>query len=149
MFIRSIECITVHIVGVRSCVQTRQKWMDYPILKSIVIAAFGFFDPMLFPTRPFVNDNRIRWIKTAVFIYFASSNNISQLSQIRECRGTTVCSTLCNVQLLLSLDVGYQMSLLTPLRKKKCTDSFRALDDIRESRLQLLYYYNSIFKRNQ
>ncbi|KRZ80790.1 Oligoribonuclease, mitochondrial [Trichinella papuae] len=25
----------------------------------------------------------------------------------------------------------------------------RALDDIRESRLQLLYYYNSIFKRNQ
>ncbi|KRY56680.1 Oligoribonuclease, mitochondrial [Trichinella britovi] len=145
---RNVDCITVHIVGVRSCVQARQKWMDYPVLKSIVIAAFGFFDPRhspLFRTRPFDNDNRIRLIKTAVFIHFASCNNISQLSQIRECRGTTVCSPLCNVQLLLSLDVGYQMSLLTPLRKKKCT----ALDDIRESRLQLLYYYNSIFKRNQ
>ncbi|KRX64924.1 Oligoribonuclease, mitochondrial [Trichinella sp. T9] len=144
--------IRVHIVDVRSCVQARQKWMDYPVLKSIVIAAFGFFDPRhspLFRTMPFDNDNRIRLIKTAVFIHFASCNNISQLSQIRECRGTTVCSPLCNVQLLLSLDVGYQMSLLTPLRKKKCTDSFRALDDIRESRLQLLYYYNSIFKRNQ
>ncbi|KRY56678.1 Oligoribonuclease, mitochondrial [Trichinella britovi] len=33
----------------------------------------------------------------------------------------------------------------TPEKK----EMHRALDDIRESRLQLLYYYNSIFKRNQ